>query len=413
MELNQTAVDAVKSFIREHFPRTIRENMHDEEDRIGLPKPYIVPCADGMFQDLYYWDTYFACVGLGTFDDSIMRHCAEDFAALVERFGFIPNGSRTFYLNRSQPPYFTLLVDLVWQREQDRDWLAKLWPALEAEYDYWMRRRSSPTGLNRYGNHATNDEKLEFYKWCCGERLGMKHTDEREQLEQSAHTLAEAESGWDFNPRFDCRCEDFNPVDLNSLLYRFECLMAQWARVLGRDDAGQWLKHAEARQSRMRHYLWNEERGAFMDYDYRRREFSPVLSAASYMPLWLGVANASEAKRSVEALAVLDCAGGVVGCEPGERERVYQWDWPNGWAPQQYPAWQGLIAAGHEAKARELATRYVAMISRCFEQSGALWEKYNVVEASIKVGDEYEMPPMLGWTAGIFMEALRMLGMDE
>ena len=88
-----------------------------------------------------------------------------------------------------------------------------------------MTRRLAPNGLNRYGHCATDEELTGFY----GAIAGRLRTDRSETvtslqdtLKASAHWLAEAESGWDFNPRFSQRCMDFNPVDLNALLYIFE-----------------------------------------------------------------------------------------------------------------------------------------------------------------------------------------------
>lgn len=49
----------VKDYIRENLPRTVRHIVRDEDTLFGLPYPYTVPCADGMFNELYYWDTYF------------------------------------------------------------------------------------------------------------------------------------------------------------------------------------------------------------------------------------------------------------------------------------------------------------------------------------------------------------------
>ena len=38
-----------------------------------------------------------------------------------------------------------------------------------------------------------------------------------------------------------------------------------------------------------------------------------------------------------------------------------------------------------------------------FEETGNLWEKYNVVEGNANVITEEKMPPMMGWTAGVYL----------
>ena len=77
-----------------------------------VPKPYVVP--GGAFQEFYYWDSYFTMLGLipdGHAD--LARDLVDDFSYLIETYGHIPNGARTFYLSRSQPPVYYLMVGLL------------------------------------------------------------------------------------------------------------------------------------------------------------------------------------------------------------------------------------------------------------------------------------------------------------
>lgn len=97
----------VKAFILENWNKTVRTNTADEGSLIGLPEPYTVPCIEGTFQEMYYWDTYFTNIGLilsGKIEQAICN--TENMAYLIEKYGKMPNGNRTFYLNRSQPPFF-------------------------------------------------------------------------------------------------------------------------------------------------------------------------------------------------------------------------------------------------------------------------------------------------------------------
>lgn len=78
---------------------------------IPLPDQYIVP--GGRFSEIYYWDSYFTMLGLkaqGRYD--LIGDMVHNFAFLIDSIGFIPNGNRNYYLSRSQPPFFSLMVKL-------------------------------------------------------------------------------------------------------------------------------------------------------------------------------------------------------------------------------------------------------------------------------------------------------------
>jgi alpha,alpha-trehalase len=71
---------------------------------IPLPYPYIVP--GGRFQEIYYWDSYFTMLGLsvsGRFD--LIENMVDNFSFLIKTLGHIPNGNRSYYISRSQPPF--------------------------------------------------------------------------------------------------------------------------------------------------------------------------------------------------------------------------------------------------------------------------------------------------------------------
>ena len=414
MEQNlNTARNKVLEYIKERWVKTVRTNMEDDDTLIGLPYPYTVPCAKGKFQELYYWDTYFACRGLMRqgFYEQVRNNC-NDFIYEIERFGFVPNGNRTYYLNRSQPPYFAPLVELVYAHYGDKEWLSVALSALEKEHLFWMSKCSTPEGLNHYGHDLEqenlNDVLLEFYSGCCVDRIYMdKDAPDDYKIMKASHTRAEAESGWDFNPRFDQRCMDFAPIDLNCLLYRLEEAIARFHDILeNREDVEKWMDIADARKRLINKYCWNDERGAFMDYDFVNDSFSSVLSAASLQPLWVGLASDEQAARTVEAMEkYLECDCGIASCEENDAGILYQWDHPNGWPPLQMIAMDALDRYGFKEQAERVARKYIDTVIDCFEKTGDIWEKYNVVNGSVEVKDNYGMPAMMGWSAAAFIEA--------
>lgn len=415
---SQDGIDSVRTFIRSSWEKTIRHNPRDEGTHIGLPYPYTVPSISGMFQELYYWDTFFTGEGLildGRVD--LARNNAENMLSLVERYGKMLNGNRTFYTNRSQSPYLSMMIAAVYDATGDKEWLRKVLPGLEKEYRFWMTERITPVGLNRHGNNATDEDKLAFIP-VLQERLGKNFKTEglsREELLQiGSNHIAEAES-WDFNPRYKMRCMDFCPVDLNSNLYFYEKNFERFYRELGdKTVSKKWAAAADKRKNLIRKYLRDQKTGMYYDYDYVNGVRSDVTSGAVFNLLFARAIDPREAEGVLKALKLLEHPYGIATCEDKPYDFQYQWSFPNGWAPVQYLAVRGLNNYGYTEDARRIAQKYVNIVVRNFEQTGNLWEKYNIVEGNVNVSDEYEMPAMIGWTAGIFEWAINYLsGKDQ
>ena len=184
-----------------------------------------------------------------------------------------------------------------------------------------------------------------------------------------------------------------------------ETIAGDLAARLGHAAAAQlWQERANLRQQRMQALMWDAKRGAFFDYDYTRQELSPVFSCASFLPLWAGVASPEQAAKTVALLPRLEQAHGVSTCEPGTaRAELYQWDHPNAWAPTTWQMVQGLKRYGYNTEAKRIAQKYVSAATAIFAKTGTLWEKYNAVTGDIDVVDEYAMPEMLGWSAGVYI----------
>lgn len=410
----ESDIAAVRGFISASWDTTVRYNPSDSLTLIGLPHPYTVPCADGMFQELYYWDTYFTNEGLAADGRAEQaKNNTDDLLYLADRFGYVPNGSRTWYLNRSQPPFLAMMVDRIYSVTGDRVWLARAFATLQREYDFWMTRRITPVGLNRYSSEAGDSLKREFVA-TAGSRLGADFAaglSDAELLRTGAHLAAEAESGWDFNPRFHGRCEDFCPVDLNANLYMYETLFARFAAVLGDADASaEWLLRAERRLELVERFCSDEE-GLYYDYDWRSSCRSDVVSGAVFSLLYAGIPDEARGRRlAAQALGRLECECGLAVCENKPYGRSYQWSYPNMWPPVVVLAIRGLDRYGLHDDARRIAAKYVAAAAATFRRTGNLWEKYDARDGGVDSASEYGTPAMAGWSAGAFVVASDRLG---
>ncbi|RRJ94681.1 alpha,alpha-trehalase [Opitutaceae bacterium TAV4] len=426
--IDDTSWREVEAFIHAHWNNTVRHTPDDSGTLLGLPFPYTVPCRDSTFQEMYYWDTYFASLGLlDSGHASLAVSNARNFFAQIARHGFVPNGNRTFYTNRSQPPYLAALVQAIdvsekqsqWSECKHTGWTQDAVAALRTEHAFWTTRRATSCGLSRYGHNDDDDGLCEFYPVVAA-RLGMTQPP-RELLPELSHALAEAESGWDFTPRFEHRCEDFCPVDLNSLLHLHELYLSINDNIGNRKF---WRGRAMHRRQLIHDFLWNDERGGFFDYDHRHDRRGDSVSAAAFHPLWAGIATPRQAARTVERmLPLLEFPHGLATCAPpeptcnGSKQKLRQWDFPNGWACLQLIAYRGLARYGYTTQAVRIAQKYLNVVSRGFEETGDLWEKYNVEDGTVSrineagyfsdTGDP--APAMMGWTAGVFIDALAFL----
>lgn len=387
---------------------------------LPLPLPYVVP--GGRFGEVCYWDSYFTMIGLaesGRHD--LLRAMVENFAYLVDHYGHVPNGNRTYYLSRSQPPVFALMVVLA-ARHRLADPLAYL-PRLAREHAFWMHGGEAlrpgeatlhcvrmPDGalLNRYWD-ALAVPREEAYAEDLATAAAQVA---RPAAEVYRELRAAAASGWDFSSRwFDAgqglpgtRTTSIVPVDLNAFLFALESLVSRLSAAAGRAaDAATFAAAARARRAAMQRWLWDEPAGVFLDYDLLRDRRRTALTGASAAPLYVGLATPRQARRSADAFASrLLLQGGIAATRSRSGE---QWDSPNGWAPLHWLAIAGCRRYGLRVLADEIRRRWLATVGSLYQREAKLVEKYALVHAPHGAvggdGGEYPLQDGFGWTNGV------------
>jgi alpha,alpha-trehalase len=383
---------------------------------LPLPHRYVVP--GGRFREIYYWDSYFTLLGLeasGRHD--LVREMVDNFAYLIDTYGHIPNGNRTYYLSRSQPPFFAAMVALVAERDGESIY-AKYLPQLAREHEFWME------GAGALGRGAAHrrvvrlpDGTLLNRHWDDRDAPRDEAFREDEVTARAAHRPARevyrnlraaAESGWDFSSRWLADGEtlasihtvDFLPVDLNSLMYQLESALARGYAASGDSAAATKVRAlAETRARAMRRIFWNEKRRAFTDYDWKQRRPSDAVTAAGLYPLFFGIAAPGEAApvANTTRLTLLRPEGIV----PTIHDTGQQWDAPNGWAPLQWIAIRGLARYAQDDLSRAIASGWVRENVTEFGKSGKLVEKYDVTGDATARGGEYPTQDGFGWTNGV------------
>ncbi len=395
--------------------------------------PFVVP--GGRFNEMYGWDSYFEALGLIRDEYvGLARAMVDNFVYEIGHYGKILNANRTYYLTRSQPPFLTSMALAVYAR-LPKDDISKRWlenvfrAAIKEYYDVWMNAdHLTEIGLSRYfGSGKGPPPEVEpghfnaiFQQYADAHGMDPKIFEEKYragEIQSPAldgffvHDRAVRESGHDTTYRWNWdgdRCADFVTVDLNSLLYKIETDIAgaidkEFGGTLrlsnGKTEKGAtWKARAEERKRLMIEYLWDEEQGMFFDYDYRvKKSRHSYVSATAFYPLWAGLATPDQVSSIVRhALPELEMPGGIAASSKKSLESVRnrrserQWDYPNGWAPHQMLAWQGLINYGYDSITQRLIYRWLYTITRnAADYNGTIPEKLDVVKRSHQVFAEY------------------------
>ncbi|MEO1049017.1 MAG: alpha,alpha-trehalase TreF [Bacteroidota bacterium] len=415
---------AMEDHIAQLWPVLTRkpDQYNPNSSLIPIPNSYIVP--GGRFSEIYYWDSYFTMLGLEVSGQHKMAiNMVDNFSFIIDSIGFIPNGNRNYFLGRSQPPFYSLMVKLISQKA-DVD-VSKYLTSLEKEYAFWMEGADQLTSdnnthrrvvmlpdgeiLNRYWDNYA-EPRPESYK----EDVHLLKETGREEEKLYRDLRAACESGWDFSSRWfeddqnlgTIHTTDILPVDLNSLLFHLELTLSVAYEQSGDAERYQlYLDKANTRKEAISKYFWDEERSFFTDYDFIKGASTGRLSMAGTYPLFFQLSSVSQAKAVAEKLeADFLKTGGFVTTLSATGE---QWDAPNGWAPLQWMAIKGLQNYNYDELAEEAASRWLALNERVYKATGKMVEKYNVTTNDLEAGGgEYPLQDGFGWSNGVALKLI-------
>lgn len=387
------------TYISNYWPKLLQENKNDNGSLIGLPNPYITASDDTHsnyeLTEQYYWDSYFIALGLTDKKyEKLVSGMLDNLLVMFERFGLIPNASRMYFTSRSQPPILTTFILHVYETfHKSEAWLHKRMSMAEKEYYHVWMSSQHPLwhkvykGLSRYYDINV------------------------------LHDLAEAESGWDMTPRFERKCLDYAPIDLNALLYKYEKDFARVANIAGDTKKEKvWSQKAANRQKVVNELMWGKLRGFYFDYNYQKKELGNSWSLAGFYPMWVGMSSKQQAARMVANLVKFERKGGLsTTTKPLIDMSMFgslktQWAYPNGWAPLHLIVIQGLRRYGYDKEADRITKKWLQTNLMWFEHHGVFIEKYNVVTpAKPPVEGVYPSQSGFGWTNGVFAYLARSI----
>lgn len=400
---------------------------------IPLRKSYVVP--GGRFGEIYYWDSYFTMLGLQeSGEDTLIANMVGNFAQLIQDFGHIPNGNRSYYLSRSQPPFFSYMVDLLAEIKNDEQIYVEFLPQLQKEYQYWMssadkvettRQDSIKSANGKTFKKVIFIEKDQVLNRYCDEGNTPRPEAYKEDVETAkqaggdikvtfTHLRSGAESGWDYSSRWlrdgktlsTIHTTDIAPVDLNALLYHLEETLEKAYTIKGQKEyAASFKALKQKRKALFDKYFWNQEKGFYFDYDFVAGKQTDVASLAAVYPLFVGLATPEQASMVAKKLQKDFLMNG--GLTSTLVNTGQQWDAPNGWAPLQWMAIKGLRNYDKVDLANDIKTKWVSQNLRVYRNTGKMVEKYNVYDISLLAGGgEYPVQDGFGWTNGVLMKLL-------
>ena len=389
---------------------------------LSLPNPYIVP--GGRFREIYYWDSYFTMLGLKESGEvEIMENMVKNFAYLIDKYGHIPNGNRTYYLSRSQPPFFSLMVGLLAEAKGEQVYQDFL-QALEKEYNYWTKANNDNLASNGADNGIVKINNYLVNRYW-DERVTPRQESYREDVETAEKSSSNKEltfrnlrsgaaSGWDFSSRWFADGKNINtiqttsiiPVDLNSLLYHLESLISK--TYLAKADllkAKYYAVKAKGRKAFIDKYCWNKTDGFYYDYNFKTGQQEKIPTLAALYPMFFKLSKSKQAAKV--ALKVKSDFLQIGGVTTTLNRTGQQWDAPNGWAPLQWITIQGLENYKQSELAEEIANRWIKVNVEVYKKTGKLMEKYNVMDTNLEAGGgEYPSQDGFGWTNGVLLKLL-------
>ncbi len=394
-----------------------RTASNSEGSLLQLPNPYIVP--GGRFTEFFYWDSYFIMLGLQAVGNiAMMKNVVENCSYLINNYGFVPNASRSYFLTRSQPPYFSLMLDLIYKSANDEKIYVTYFHTLEKEYEFWMSgqeelengnaifrvlKTSDGAILNRYYD-AENLPRPESYA------IDVKDSQRSENPEFFRCIRAACESGWDFSSRWfedgkhieTINTLDLAPVDLNCLLHHLEKTLAKAATINGDADLGnKYQLLAARRQTHIDTYFWDPDSKIYRDFNFIKNKVTHSEHIASLYPMFLKLSNNKQAQEISKVIQEKFLYPG--GLMTTTQKSGQQWDFPNAWAPNQWIGYIAMKNYGYENLADQIKTYWSKNVERVYKNTGKLMEKYNAVDVeTLAGGGEYPNQDGFGWTNGVY-----------
>ena len=319
------------------------------------------------YRGVWNWDAAFHALALCRWDTELAR---EQVRIFLDRQ--LPSGGFIDVIWEKEglvdafgkPPVLPWVCAIMDRRRPDLGYVKEVYPKFAANARFWEReRRGTGEGLFHYGGSTPN-----------------------------------CEAGWDDSVRWDEGCENLWTIDLNCYMVMAYRALAYMARRQSLSEAEQeWRAKADALGRRINEELWDQSAKAYADRNRATKRFSPVLTPASFMPLYVAIAPPERAKAMHELARDPNKFFPGFPCvaydNPNYRSHAY-WRGPT-WVNINYFALKGLKRYGFDHTAQACRDQLLAW---CRQNRDHLWEYYDSKSGKGEGIHQY------GWTAAFVIE---------
>ncbi|EAL19462.1 hypothetical protein CNBG4090 [Cryptococcus deneoformans B-3501A] len=371
-----------------------------ESSLIPLNHTVIVP--GGRYREIYYWDSFWVLEGL--LKSELYDYAwdlLQNFMDLIDIYGYLPNGGRKYYLNRSQPPVFVQMIDAYIKATNNITLLERALPVASSELEWWANNRTSnftspftnqSRTIAQYSvtNSAPRPEGyVEDFETVMGASPALNET---EQAELYSELATGAESGWDYSARWceqpllnttdnnpalrTLKVKSIIPVDLLSLMAGDHALLANlyelYANSTGggegtgneemskrdgeSDDAVSKIAYhrqmAQEFSDSILDLCWDPEKSWFYDFNVTSNSRSNIFHAGGTWPLWQNITPSEIMGNESAALSLVSGFRFLLGHYSGVPSVAtllftgLNWDFPNAWPPHAYTAIKAFETLG-------------------------------------------------------------------
>ena len=397
-----------------------------------LKHPFIVP--GGRFREFYYWDTYWITEGLRLCDmNTTVENILQNLILIIEKYGFIPNGARVYYKNRSQPPMYVHMLHryAVYSgyfegksTTNETLLINRGVRAAELEYEWWLASGSvvsvGDVSLNAYRLKNVTYPRPESYREDVATAASfLSRNDTVGAGKLYAEIAGAAESGWDFSSRWMSNSKDINnissirtsqvvPVDLNAIIYKNEVFLSDFLTAQQNTSGAEYYSiKAARRKNALKSVFFDDSVGVWADHNLTAHGRSKRSYLSDFVPLFVGIKPEGDSDKVVSAVRGFFEAGGLPTSKIASGQ---QWDAPNAWPPLQHMAIVGLQKLNTTAStvlAREISEEWVASNYCGWALGRGMFEKYNASQPGTHgSGGEYAVQFGFGWTNGVVLSLL-------
>jgi alpha,alpha-trehalase len=376
--------ELIPTFQKRMTDQFIRENQTDTDTLFGVPYPYTLSGLDTK-DAIYYLDTFYINIGLirmKLIDQA--RHNVENLIYLLRQLGYVPSSNKKTTAWKSHFPMLPLMVRDIYRATGDKEWLRRMLPDVIKEYEFWTNKK-----------HRTSTGLYQFIQ-IDKAKLDNAETSKSEPI-------------WLNSPRFDI-LEHYNPIDLNALLYRNALIIYDLQIEVEGEGKKSLLKESE-HIKKLLDLCWNDREEFYFDNNFYTKSQSEVKSLAGFIPLFSKLVEPDRAKKVQKHLSAFVQPGGLTCTDKDYGAPPSPWNYPLCCSPMMYTTIKAMCNYDFMEDAADIGINWLEMVYDIYEQTGELWEWYNVLEKKPDHSSGLSNTPIMGWTMGTYVALVETLGL--